>query len=369
MIYFDNAATSYPKSPAAVRAVAEAMRSCGNPGRGGHAPAMRAAKIMYECREKAARAFGTDPERVILAPSGTAALNMAVKGYIKSGKVLISNLEHNAVCRPLYAMRGAGRIELVSFDALAKDAAEDFAGKVKGASAAVFTHGSNVCGKLLPLGKLVKLAHENGALTVVDAAQTAGYREVSLERTGADIVCCAGHKGLGGPMGTGLLLINRVLDITPATILEGGTGVYSRDEDMPPFLPERLEAGTPAVALFAGLSAALDEFSLYSDFSAFDLLCDSLRDIKGVTVYCPDKGEERLPVLLFNIEGMDCDDVMNRLARKGICVRSGFHCAPLAHRALGTLNGGVRVSLGKQNTAEEVKIFCREIAAMAKTRL
>lgn len=369
MIYFDSAATSYPKSRAAVRAVTEAMRSCGNPGRSGHAPAMRAAKIMYECREKAARVFGTDPERVILAPSCTAALNMAVKGYIKSGKVLISNLEHNAVCRPLYAMRGAGRIELVSFDALAEDAAGEFAEKVKGAAAAVFTHGSNVCGKLLPLAKLVKRAHENGALTVIDAAQTAGYAEVSLERTGADIVCCAGHKGPGGPMGTGLLIVNRALDITPATILEGGTGLYSRDEEMPDLLPERLEAGTPAVALFAGLSAALDEFSLYSGFSAFDLLCDSLRAVKGVTVYCPDGGEERLPVLLFNIDGMDCDDVMNRLARKGICVRSGFHCAPLAHEALGTLNGGVRVSLGKQNTEEEVKIFCREIAAMAKTRL
>ena len=366
MIYFDNAATSFPKSAAVVKAVSGALKSCGNPGRSGHAPSMNASGVMYSCREKAARLFGAEPERVILAPSCTYALNMALKGFITGGKVLISNVEHNAAYRPLCAMRDEGRIELVFFDAFAPDVTERFSSAVRGASAAVIAHGSNVCGRLLPVAELVAAAHENGAFTVIDAAQTAGYIPVSLIESGADVICCAGHKGPGGPMGTGLMLINPGVDKLPRTLIEGGAGVYSLDEGMPEFFPERFEAGTPDVAAIAGLSAALDEFSLYEDHTAFDLLCAELSQMHRVILYGLGERGMRLPVALFNVEGIACDDVMRRLARRGICVRSGFHCAALAHRALGTLSGGVRVSLGKRNTVREVRTFCDELNKLAK---
>ena len=366
MIYFDNAATSFPKSGRVVKAVASSVRRCGNPGRSGHAPSMRAADIMFACREKAACVFGTDPERVIITPSCTLALNMAIKGFINGGRVLISNLEHNAVCRPLYALRDAGVIELDVFDALSRDVQGEFARKVKGASAAVFTHGSNVCGRLLPLFCLVREAKKRGVFTVVDAAQSAGYVGVSLEESGADVICCAGHKGPGGPMGIGLMLVNRACRALPRTLIEGGTGVYSRDEVMPAFYPERLEAGTPCVPAAAGLSAALDEFECGFDLGPFELLKNELRSMRGVTLYGVFPPSQSLPVLLFNVDGMDCDAVMNRLARRGICVRSGFHCAPLAHKALGTVSGGVRVSLGKRNTVREVKRFCVELQRLIR---
>ncbi|MBO4501115.1 MAG: aminotransferase class V-fold PLP-dependent enzyme [Clostridia bacterium] len=367
MIYFDNAATSFPKSGKVIKAASDAMRKCGNPGRSGHAPAMRGAEAMFSCREKAARIFGTEPERVILVPSCTAALNMAIKGYGKGKRIIISNMEHNAVCRPAYAMRAAGECEISFFNAFAKDAVSEFASKLGSSSVAAFSHGSNVCGKLLPLAGMLREARSRGVFTIIDAAQTAGHAAISFDQCDADIICCAGHKGLGGPTGTGLMLINRRVKELPRTILEGGTGVYSLDEWMPDFFPERLEPGTPGVAAFAGLSAALDEFTLEFDLSPFDLLCAELSYMKNVTLHglCPRR--ERLPVLLFNVKGRSCEEVMRLLAARDICVRSGFHCAPLAHRALGTLSGGVRVSLGRKNTKKEIKRFCYELKKIASS--
>ncbi len=374
MIYLDNAATGYPKSGRVVKSVAKAMRACGNPGRSGHGLSVFASRKIYECRERLALFFDTEPERVILTPSATTALNMAIKGFAKN-KIVTSNVEHNAVYRPLCSLEVSKKAEICFFDAMGTDdeIVSSFKSVIDGAFAAVFTHASNVFGRVLPVSRLVAEAKKQGVITIIDAAQSAGHIMVSVADFGADIVCVAGHKGLYGPLGTGAMLINKNFGQIGQTLLEGGAGLLSFEKTMPDSLPERFEPGTMNAPAFSGLAEAVRETSEagFGERLEFKKLVEGLMSIKNITLYGLDTINEGefLPVALFNIKDFDSESLASFLTRRGICVRGGFHCAPLAHNSLGTKNGGVRVSLGRKNTKRDIDVFLRETANIAKRAL
>ena len=346
MIYLDNGATSFHKPPEVARAVAWALSHCANPGRGGHKPSMTAAKTVYRCRELAGELFDCNPEQVVFTGNCTQGLNMAIHTLVKPGsRVVISGFEHNAVTRPLYA-RGAevliaGRKLFEREDTLSRfeDALK------KGPSAAVFTHCSNVFGYILPVEEMASLCHMYGVPFVVDAAQSAGCMPVSLKKWGADFVAMPGHKGLLGPQGTGLLLCG----VTPKPLLQGGTGSNSRQQTMPEELPDRLEAGTLNVPGIAGLGAALSVLKKRKDDSHFQREQQSAQHCaKGLREmgYHVFSGENQGGTVSF-IGKQDCEEIAERLAQRGVAVRGGLHCAPLAHESAGTLETGtVRISFG-----------------------
>lgn len=360
-VYLDNAATLYPKSAGVLRAMERAFWDCGNGGRGGHPLSLAAVDTIYRCREALSRLFGCESENVVLCSGATLALNMAIKGLApRGGGVICSTLEHNAVLRPIYALAAEGRIRQgffsPSFESEEKTVAAFKAALKKGVRLAVFTHASNVCGMCLPVKELCHAARERGVLTVVDCAQTAGHIPLNIRELGADVICVAGHKGLGGPMGTGAMIINPEFSGIIGTVIEGGTGVASRDRFMPSVLPERLEAGTANVMGYAGLAAAAEELEPAPEREERlrVRLAEGLKSIKGVRVYGADAKADYAPVVLFNVEGIPSDTVAEGLAERGICVRGGLHCAPLAHRVLQTgAYGGVRASLGRGSTEED----------------
>ena len=372
MIYFDNAATTLPKSKGALRAYKKAFQSCGNASRGGHPFAARASEHLYLCRERLAERFGTEPERVVLTMNATHAINLAVKGLIREGDVLISDLEHNAVYRPLYALEKQGRIRIRVFHAdLADDEAtvrRFRAALDETVRACVVTHASNICGRVLPLAALSEAARQAGVPLICDASQTAGQFDLQLrELPGVTALCMPGHKGLYGPLGTGALLVSPFFGGSFKTLLEGGSGSFSADPEMPALLPERLEAGTMNAPAFAGLAAAVAEkrASGKKEEQIFSYLLSGLRETEGVTLYGAPvaAGLPYCPILLFNIDGRDSEEVAAALADADVCVRAGLHCSPLAHRALGTpLGGAVRISLSKHNTFGEAERFLAILA-------
>lgn len=368
MIYFDNAATGFPKSEAVASAMREACLQCGNPGRSGHAFARNADIILYECRKRLAKLFGSVPEQVILTKSATEAINFAVKGlYRTGGEVICSNMEHNAVMRPLHSLRMQGEITLRQFRVdLADDAvtAENFrVAAGKHTDMAVVTHASNVCGRILPLRAMRDAIGRDDFLMIADCSQTAGHIPIDIRRLGADAICVPGHKGLYGPMGTGALILHPDRQFSFRTLMEGGSGIDSRSVTMPEVLPERLEAGTPNVCGFAGLSAALDEVSFGKrEGRLFRMLVEGLQTKKDVCLHGWNARGKYVPVVLFNRKHTDCEVFAERLAEAGFAVRAGLHCAPCAHRALGTPDtGGVRISLGRGNSEDEIKRFLESI--------
>ncbi len=364
MIYFDNAATGLPKSESVANAMRDACLRCGNPGRSAHGYARAADDILYECRKKLASLFGSVPERVILTKSATEALNFAIKGlYREDSEVLCSNMEHNAVMRPLQALRMCGEITLKQFRVdLADDGVtvENFrlaAGTRT--DMAVVTHASNICGRVLPLADMRKSVGREDLLMIADCSQTAGHIPIDIKKLGVDAICVPGHKGLYGPMGTGALILHPEREYSFCTVIEGGSGIDSRAITMPEVLPERLEAGTPNVCGFAGLSTALDEVSFGKhERKLHRFLIEGLQSKKDVRLHGYHTRGTYVPVALFNKYGVDCEVLAEQLASNGVAVRAGLHCAPCAHRALGTLDtGGVRISLGRANTEDEIRRF------------
>lgn len=362
MVYLDNAATGFPKSNAVWEAMRNAFFTCGNPSRSSHAYARNADEILYRCRVLLAERFGSLPEEVVLTKNATEALNLAIKGlYREGGEVLTSDMEHNAVLRPLHALRSAGKITVKQFRVSLSDddvTVENFrlaAGKT--VSMAVVTHASNVCGRVLPLRKMRAAVKNKELLLVADCSQTAGHIPINIRELGADVICIPGHKGLYGPMGTGALICNPDRHLQFRTILEGGSGIQSLSMQMPEALPERLEAGTQNVYGYAGLAAALEELAYpKEEFRLGELLVEKLRRREDIRLYGIGTGGQYLPVVLFNKHGVDCEALAEILAEKGIAVRGGYHCAPAAHRAIGSRDaGGVRVSLGRSNTSEDIK--------------
>ena len=364
MIYLDNGATSFHKPAQVHRAVAHTLRTCANPGRGGYAAAMAAAERVYGCREAAAGLFDCDPEQVVLTTSCTHGLNLAIHSLVKPGsRVVISGFEHNAVTRPLHARKArvtvAGR-RLFDWE----DTLSAFEKALRsGAEAAVFTQVSNVFGYILPVEEMARLCRMYGVPFAVDAAQSAGCLPVTLKDWGADFIAIPGHKGLLGPQGTGLLLCAGGAE----PLLHGGTGSLSRQQEMPDFLPDRLEPGTLNVPGFAGLAEGLRYLKRVGTGSVYRrehgqlLRCVAGLRRLGVEVFA---GDHQAGTVSFRTGG-DCEDLAAALARRGIGVRSGLHCAPLAHESAGTLETGtVRVSFGHTAGNGETDLFLQVLSKL-----
>ena len=362
MIYLDNGATSFRKPPQVGRAMMSAMNRCANPGRGGYRAAMEATNQVYRCREAAGEMFGCEPDQVVFTSNCTHGLNMAIRTLVKPGaRVVISGFEHNAVTRPLHGLKA--RITVVGrklFDW--EDTMLEFERALdQGAEAAVFTHVSNVFGYILPVEQMAKLCRKRGVPFVVDAAQSAGILPVSLADWGADFIAMPGHKGLLGPQGTGLLLCKGL----PEPLLLGGTGSESQNQQMPEFTPDRGEAGTLNVPGIAGLEAGIrwirrigmDRIAQSEALAAKQ--CARELEKRGMRVFC---GPHQAGTVSF-VPGCDCEEAAQILARKGIAVRAGLHCAPLAHESAGTLETGtVRISFGHEESYAQIRALLQGIA-------
>ena len=376
MIYLDSAATTLQKPPAVAQAVTRAMKCMASPGRGGHRPAMLAAETAFACRQAAARLFHMDnPEQVVLTFNATHGLNIAIKTLVRPGDtVLISGYEHNAVTRPLAAIGGVtirtARSPLFQPEELLRSFAAQMTPEV---SCVICTHVSNVFGYILPVEEIALLCRRRGVPFVLDASQSAGCLPVDMAVLGAAFVAMPGHKGLYGPQGTGLLLCGGG---AVRTLLEGGTGSASLQQEMPEFLPDRLEAGTHNIPGAAGLLEGL-RFVLRKGTGTIlrheQGLCaraaEGLARMDGVTVFAAPSPEGQGGVLSFTAEGTDCEDVGQALGRMGIAVRAGLHCAPLAHCTAGTLETGtVRVSFSAFNTPQEVDRFLCAVRSLLRLK-
>ena len=363
MIYLDNGATSYPKPQAVIQAVARAMEQGANPGRGGYGAAMEAASLVLDCREAAGRLFGCKPEQVVLTSSCTHGLNIAIGSLVKEGdRVLVSGFEHNAVVRPLYArkvdLRIAGR-RLFRWEELLDAFRRELR---RGVDAAVFTQVSNVFGYILPVEEMAVLCREAGVPFIIDAAQAAGSLKVSMH-WGADFIAMPGHKGLLGPQGTGLLLCSQ----PGRPLLYGGTGSQSRRHDMPQDLPERLEPGTLNVPGAAGMAAGISIVEKLGTDAIFrrehnqaEKLIRDLRDL-GFRVFA---GEHQAGTVSFQGK-RDCEEIADYLGKRGIAVRAGLHCAPLAHESAGTIDQGtVRVSFGMDANDGQRRALVKALSEM-----
>lgn len=365
MIYLDSAATTLQKPPAVASAVARAISTMASPGRGGHRPAMRAADTAYACRTLAGELLGvSDPERVALTFNATHSLNIAVRTLVPpGGEVVISGWEHNAVTRPLKALNAQIRVARAPlFDE--PGTLRAFEGAITPQTACVIcTQVSNVFGCILPIADIARLCRSRNVPLVVDASQGAGCLPVDADGWGAAFVAMPGHKGLYGPQGTGLLLCGP--GIAPAPLLFGGTGSASLAQEMPEFLPDRLEAGTHNIAGVAGLLEGLrfvwkkgPQTILAHEQSLVKELGEGLTQLPGVECFLAHQAQRQGGVVSFRVAGMDCEELASALGEQGVAVRAGLHCAPSAHQSAGTLETGtVRASFSAFNHRGEVRRF------------
>ncbi|MFZ2950745.1 MAG: aminotransferase class V-fold PLP-dependent enzyme [Desulfuromonadaceae bacterium] len=368
-MYLDNAATSFPKPEKVYEAVLHAMRDVGaSPGRGGYRRSLEAGRILFQAREAVAGFFSiSDSSRIIFTQNATGALNLALQGTLTAGDhVVTTSMEHNSLLRPLYALRNKGvELTIVPAGPDGVVSVEDMcrAMRVNTRMIAV-SHVSNVCGAIQPILRLSNLCREAGALFLVDAAQSAGYLPIDVERFSIDLLAVPGHKGLLGPGGTGLLYVAPHVQL--ASVIQGGTGSHSTAEEQPLVMPDGFESGTHNLPGIAGLQAGI-EFIIEQGLSSVhrhehEMLRQAeqgLREIPGVTIYGPVDPSDRCSVLSFTASGVDPAILAAELDHGfDIAVRAGLHCAPLAHRTLGTLPGGTtRVSPGWFTTSEDIAFF------------
>ena len=367
-IYFDHAATSYPKPRAVERAVLRAISDeGGNPGRSSHTLSLRAAERVFSARERIADFFGlSDSRGVVFVKNATEALNLAVSVLTqKGGHVLCDDMAHNALLRPLYALERTGKITLSFFSA--KEGVPDFKDNTLLLCA---THASNICSHLIDAERLGALCKERGVAFLLDASQSAGHFPIDCERIGADAVCLPAHKGLYGIMGAGAVLFPHIRDDYPV-FLSGGSGSQSLSREMPRELPEHFEAGTlplPAIAAFeAGVNwvrgIGLDE--IRGKIRCMEKrLWEGLGSMKNITLHGDGCGGG---ILSFTHASLSPERVAAILDDSGIAVRAGLHCAPLAHKTLGSgKEGTVRISLGYTNTEKECEHFLKEMQNIVK---
>lgn len=366
-IYLDHGATSWPKPPEVVDAMCAAVREHGaNPGRGAYAMALSAARIVFEARRACADLLRIPDARDLAFVSGcTEACNLMLKGLIGRGdRVVVSSMEHNAVSRPLSLLASQGvEVVVVAADGTGHVRADDVERAVRSArtTAVVCQHASNVTGSIQPIAELADIAHENGAVLLVDGAQGGGHLDVDLPALGVDAYAISGHKGMLGPQGVGLLYLRPGLDARE--LVQGGTGGGSSAEDAQPrSRPERYEAGTPNTPGIAGVGAAarlLQEHGAEwraQEQRLYRTLKEGLLAIDGITVFGPDVDKPAVPIVSITCETLGADRIAFLLDRDwGVAVRSGLHCAPWAHRTLGTLEtGALRFGIGHGNTESDV---------------
>ena len=379
MIYFDNAATTMRKPECVVQAVTEAMCSLGNSGRGIHGGALSASRIIYDTRAALAGLFGAEsPERIAFTANSTQALNTAIKGVLKPGDhVITTALEHNSVLRPLYEMEDVGvRLTILPADPVGNIRYEDFEKEIRpNTKAIVTTHGSNLTGNLLDIGRIGEMASRHGLIYIVDASQTAGVFDIDVQKQHIDILCFTGHKGLLGPQGTGGIYVREGVEITP--LLSGGSGVQTYLRSHPLQMPVLLEAGTLNGHGIAGLGAAiryLRETGLDTirakEQELMTAFYEAVREIPGITVYGDFSDSNRCAIVTLNIRDYDSGEVSDALSEQyGIATRPGAHCAPLMHEALGTVRqGAVRFSFSHYNTKEEIQIAVSALRELAQEK-
>ncbi len=383
MIYLDNAATSWPKPPTVPQAMVRFLTEVGaNPGRSGHRRSVEAGRVVYRTREALADLFAfPDPLRVILTPNATYALNLALRGLLRpDDHVITSSMEHNAVMRPLRALEADGvALTVVPCSPQGQLDPEAVRRALRSETRLiVLNHASNVCGTILPVAQVGRIAREAGVLLLVDAAQTAGLLPMAMEEMGVDLLAFTGHKGLLGPMGTGGLLIGGRVPLEGfAPLVRGGTGSRSEEEHQPDLLPDRFESGTQNAVGLAGLLAGLEhirergvEAILAHERALVQRLWEGLAEIPGITLYGPADPAGRVGVVSFNLAGLLPSEIALYLDEEHeIACRPGLHCAPAAHRTLGTFpTGTVRFSLGAFTRVEEVETAVRAVAALVRCR-
>lgn len=377
MIYLDNAATTRTKPPAVVQAVAQALCSAGNAGRGGHEAALDAARIIYDTRVRLAALFHTeDPGRIAFTQNSTVALNMAIKGTLKAGDhVITTSSEHNSVLRPLYEMETQGvELTILPADREGKIRYGDFEEAIReNTKAIVCQHGSNLTGNLLDIKRIGAIAKAYGLLFIVDASQTAGVFPIHVQEMKIDILCFTGHKALLGPQGTGGLYVREGVLIRP--LVTGGSGIRTFDKKHPDVMPTALEAGTLNTHGLAGLRAALR----YLEETGIDVIrkkeqelmwyfYERVKQIPQITIYGDFSARERCAIVALNLGDHDSARVSDVLQEEyGISTRPGGHCAPLLHKALGTeAQGAVRFSFSHYNTKEEIDCVLGALETLAK---
>lgn len=379
-LYLDNAATSYPKPEQVYEAVNRALRDVGvSPGRGGYRRGIEASRLLFDVRESIASLFGIgDSSRVIFTHSTTEALNLAVLGLLRSGDhVITTSAEHNSLVRPLH-LAGERGVETTWVDADRRGyvTPDQIAAAIRPSTRLVaLAHCSNVTGAIQPVEEIAAVARRAGALFLVDAAQSAGMIPLDAPAMGIDLLAAPGHKGLLGPQGTGVLYVAEGVELEPLFV--GGTGGFSSGMEQPDAMPERFESGTHNLPGIAGLGAGVEfirsvglETIRKREEALVALLMDGLGALPGVTCLGPLPGEPRGSLVSFTAEGIDPQTIGFRLDQEfGICVRVGLHCAPAAHRTVGTYPGGaVRVSPGYFTKDEEIDVFLRAVESIVAPR-
>lgn len=378
MIYLDNAATTLHKPPQVEQAMLDALRTAGNPGRGAHEPTLHASRLVYAARCAISRLLNApDPSCIAFAANATQALNTALGGLFAPGDHIITTVcEHNSVLRALYRLRDQEGVQLsfAGVDEKGRLQYDGWQGLIQpNTKAVVVTCASNVTGNGTDLARVSEFAHRNGLLLIVDAAQTAGAQPVDVQALDIDVLCFTGHKALLGPQGTGGLYVRPGLSVRPLVV--GGSGVHSFDERHPAQMPTALEAGTLNVPGLAGLCSGVEwilaqgvETLCAQESALAALFYERIRDLPNVTLYGDPEMAPRAPIVALNIGSEDSARIADILWEDyGICVRAGAHCAPLMHKALGTVRQGVvRFSFSYFNTEAEVLLAAGAVRDLAQ---
>lgn len=377
MIYFDNAATTLKKPKQVVDAVAEAMYTMGNAGRGVHDATLGASRVIFDTRKRLADFFHAEsPKEIVFTANSTESLNIAIKGILQSGDhVITTELEHNSVLRPLYEMQDKGvELTIIQSDKKGRIDIRDFERNLqKNTKMIVCTHGSNLTGNLTDVAGIGEIARRYRVLFCVDASQTAGVFPIDVQAMHIDILCFTGHKSLLGPQGTGGMYVREDVEILP--LITGGSGVLTYSRKHPSQMPTALEAGTLNGHGLAGLNAAV----AYLQETGIDVIREKeqalmrrfyngVREIPGVKIYGDFDVKERCPIVALNLRDYDSSEVSDELFMNyGIATRPGAHCAPLMHKALGTVEqGAVRFSFSHYNTVEEVDTAIAAVRELAE---
>ncbi|MBR0597696.1 aminotransferase class V-fold PLP-dependent enzyme [Sinanaerobacter chloroacetimidivorans] len=377
MIYLDNGATSFPKPKGMLMAMNECISTyCGNPGRSGHSMSMRTGEEVFKARRAVGELFGIkDYSRILFTLNTTGALNLGIKGVLEPGDhVVTTSMEHNSVLRPLRALENQG-IE-TTIVKCGMDGSLDI-NSIKNVikentKLIVCTHASNVTGTIMPIKELGAFARKKKILFMVDGAQSAGSVPIDVDSMNIDLLALPGHKGLLGPLGTGLLYVREGVNVK--TLIEGGTGTNSKDLIQPWEYPEGYESGTVNAPGIIGLGYSckyvkkmgIQNIKNYED-ELIEILDGSLRNMQGITVYGPWDCRKKTGIVTFNINHLSCEDVCDKLNGYGIASRGGFHCAGLAHKTIGTYDtGAIRLSVGPFNTKKDIQTAVRAIYQIKK---
>ena len=378
MIYLDNAATTFPKPEAVYNAMMDCMKNyCANPGRAGHKLAMKAAREIYDTRENIAKLFNIDnPMNIVFTNNATDSLNLAIKGVVNKGDhIITTSMEHNSVIRPIKALEKVGvENTIVQCDDQGFLNIDDLEKAIKpNTKLIVTTHASNVCGTLIDIKSISEIANKHNILYLIDASQTVGVYDIDLKDIKADMLAAPGHKGLLGPQGTGILYIREGLNID--ILKEGGTGSRSEDLFQPDLFPDKYESGTHNTPGIVGLNEGvkfifkegIDKIKEHEE-ELCKYMLERLEEVPNIKIYGPKDANKRASVISINIGNMDSGEITFLLdSEYDIATRSGIHCAPLAHKTLGTLEqGAVRFSIGYFNTKEEIDKAINALKEIAK---